>query len=103
MKEILFRTTAMVLTVALALSAFGGGAAAQTSDGDAGVCVIGVDSPCNGEQWDGDGQNGDLPSGDVPEELPGDIPSGDVPSEVPGELPGDVPSGEWPSDVRLPA
>lgn len=29
-----------------------------TNDTQAGVCVIGVDSPCNGEQWDGDDPNG---------------------------------------------
>lgn len=28
---------------------------------DAGICQVGVDSPCNGEEWDGDGLPIDIP------------------------------------------
>ncbi|WP_226013546.1 hypothetical protein [Halomicrobium salinisoli] len=49
------RTIGIALAaLAVAAVAFSGGAAAQTTDGgQAGICMIGADSPCNGDQWDG--------------------------------------------------
>ena len=75
-----------VVVLAFAVFAFSGGAAAQSdTGGQAGVCVIGEESPCNGEQWDGDpvddgvGLPGDIPA-DVPQ------PGGDVPVDIPTVL-----------------
>ncbi|RYJ08409.1 teichoic acid transporter [Halogeometricum borinquense] len=72
------RTTGIVLiALTIALVAYSGGVAAQTTDGgQVGICVIGVDSPCNGDQWDGSGwsDGNNLPSHDAPSsdvEIPG--------------------------------
>lgn len=81
------RSTGRLRTIGIALAAlaiaavaFSGGAAAQSvQDGDAGICVVGADSPCNGDQWDG-GVGSDLPSFDAPSEYV------DVPEEI-GDLP----------------
>jgi hypothetical protein len=69
------RTIGIVLTAAMVLVAFGGTAAAQTADGQMGICVVGADSPCNGEQWDGDvGGDADVPGADAPSvDLPGTV------------------------------
>ena len=81
------RTIAIALTVVLVAVSFSGSAAAQTADGgQVGVCVIGVDSPCNGEEWDGDAWDGSV---DLPDDS-GDIPSDELPSdgfEVPDGMP----------------
>lgn len=92
MTKVLLKTCTLLVAVVLLLGAFSGGVAAQTSDGDGemGVCVIGVDSPCNGEQWDGDAPSGDTPI-DVPSDIPDDVPS-DIPDDVPSDIPGNVSS-----------
>lgn len=77
------RTIGIALAaLAIAAVALSGGATAQTTeDGQAGVCVIGADSPCNGDQWDGGVGDTLLPI-DVPSE---DIDVPDGISELPLE------------------
>lgn len=55
MKDRTKRVIGVVVVVALIAGA-GIALKATTDSGETkvGVCVIGVDSPCNGEQWDGD-------------------------------------------------
>lgn len=75
-----------LVVLAFAAFAFSGGAAAQSDNGgQAGVCVIGTDSPCNGEQWDGDPVDvGDDLPGDSPVDVP--QPGGDAPIDIPIDL-----------------